>query len=113
VTVARWPRLLLLWLVTGALLWALYATGRTRYHRYEDMAGWGLNRDRYVGKDLSDELRDGASYRYVGIRRVFEGDPGPRVFAAAVIVPVALLLSVRWLRPPPSPTPPPESPPPA
>jgi hypothetical protein len=105
---ARWLWLALLWAVTAGLLFGIYRSGQTAYHRYEDTAGWGLNQDRYIGEDLANEVRGGERYRYVGIRRFFDQDPGPRTFAAAVVVPVAILLTIRLVRS--RPTPPPTTP---
>jgi len=109
---SRWLKLALLWAATAGLLFALYASGTTAQHRYEDADGWGLSQDRYIGEDLSKELKDGARYRYVGIRRQFEGDPGPRIFAAAAILPIAVLITIRLLRSKPAPTPSSTPPPP-
>ncbi|HEY8156221.1 MAG TPA: hypothetical protein VII72_18975 [Myxococcota bacterium] len=106
-TGSRWLWLALLWAVTAGLLFAIYRSGATSYHRYEDTDGWGLNQERYIGEDLAKEIRGGERYRYVGVRRVFDRDPGPRTFAAAVILPVAVLVTIRLVRPRPGPTPPP------
>jgi hypothetical protein len=103
---SRWLWLLIVWAVSAGLLFAVFESGRTGYHRYQDADGWGLNKEAYIGENLGDEVRGGERYIYVGIRRVFEKDPGPRVFLAAVIVPVAILITVRLFRPTPSPSPP-------
>jgi hypothetical protein len=116
VAAARWRWVALVWAATAGILFALYVSGTSSHHRYEDADGWGMNQESYIGEDLSGEVKGGERYRYVGLQRRFEADPGPRIFAATVILPIAVLLTIRLLRSRPSPSaeppppPPPESP---
>jgi hypothetical protein len=109
---SRWLRLGLLWAAVAGILSALYFSGTTAHHRYEDPDGWGLNQDRYIGESLAGEVMEGERYRYVGVRRQFEGDPGPRIFAVAAILPIAVLITIQLLRSKPDPTGVPPLPPP-
>ncbi len=98
----RAARLLAVWALAAALGGALYVTGRTTYHRYEDRHGHPLFREQYLGEDLSSELRGGQRFVHVGTEASFDRGPEVRGLLLFALGAAAIILSARGGIPPPT-----------